>query len=104
MKRIYWEAFCFKERHAAINEIKEIVNLYGFIIESKMFSDVAMSFVVEIEEFKVDELYKNLKLHMKLKEFNFLDSNSKSEAIVLLNVTFTQGTGDFRIEVPPIPG
>lgn len=104
MKRIFWEAFCDKDRNVAINEIKEIINRYGFIVDSKMFSDVSMSFIVEIEELKIDKLYKSLKSHIKLKEFDFLNSDSKNETIVLINLTFTHGTGDFRIEAPPIPG
>ncbi len=69
-----------------------------------MFSDIAISMIIEIEEFKVDSLFDELTSYMKMNEFEYISTDSKKECIILLNVTFTKGTGDLRIEVPAVPG
>ncbi|WP_242926401.1 hypothetical protein [Pontibacter vulgaris] len=104
MQSIYWVGYCDKERNQAINEINKIINQHGFTADFKMFSDVSLSMIIEIEERRVDALYKDLAKYMQLNDSRPLNSGSAQERTVLLHITFTKGTGDLRIEVPAVPG
>ncbi len=104
MNRFFFSGFYDKDRLSGINEIKDIVNKYGFVIDFKMFSDVSMSLSVEIEERKIDALSSKLKEILKLDDFQNLNTESKNESLVLLNVTFNKGQGDLRRSAPAIPG
>ena len=42
--------------------------------------------------------------YMKMNEFKNISTDSKKDCLLLLNVTFTKGTGDLRIEIPAVPG
>lgn len=35
---------------------------------------------------------------------NFLNSDATTERVILMNTTFSDGTGDLRIEIPAVPG
>lgn len=104
MNRFFFSGYYNKERLSGINEIKEVINKFGFIVDFKMFSDVSVSISVEIEERKIDDLYIGLERIMKLEDFQRLNSNSNKESLILLNVTFNKGGGDLRIHAPAIPG
>jgi hypothetical protein len=104
MKRIFWTGYSNKERNTAIYEIGKIISNYGFVTDSKRFSDLQISMTIEIEELNIDKLYCDLKKYLDLNDFEKLNSNSKNECIIFLNTSFIKGTGDFIIEVPSIPG
>jgi len=104
MNRYYLTGYYGKERIIGISDIEKSINKYGFIIDFKMFSDISISMIIEIEEFKVDALFNELTSYMKMNEFENISTDSKKECIILLNVTFTKGTGDLRIEIPAVPG
>ncbi|MDA3905874.1 MAG: hypothetical protein PF484_07350 [Bacteroidales bacterium] len=104
MNRYYLTGYYGKERTIGISDIEKSINKYGFIIDFKMFSDFSISMIIEIEEFKVDTLFDELTSYMKMNEFENRSTDSKKECIILLNVTFTKGTGDLRIEIPAVPG
>ena len=69
-----------------------------------MFSDISLSLIIEMEKSKVDLLFGDLKAYMEMKDFENLNSDSKKECSVLLNVTFSKGTGNMIIETPAVPG
>jgi hypothetical protein len=75
MGKIYWTGICSRERNEAISAISTIINRHGCFTDFKLFSDVSLGMVIEVEE-----------------------------RIVLLNVTFTRGTGNLEREVPAVPG
>ena len=104
MGNIFWTGYSNEDRNIAISEIQRIVSAYGFITDFKPFSDLAMSFKIELEEFQVDALYEALKEYMTLKDFQPLQSKSGVERSIYLNVTFIKGTGDVRHEIPSVPG
>ena len=104
MKRTYWTAYCDKDRISAMNEISTFINQYGFITDFRMFSDLSVSFIIEVEERHVDDLYKTLESYMSLDAVAPLNSQSLNERAVLLNVTFSKGTGNLRIEIPAVSG
>ena len=104
MNRFFLTGYYDKERIIGISDIEKSINKYGFIIDFKMFSDISISMIIEIEEFKVDALFDELTSYMKMNEFENISTDSKKDCLLLLNVTFTKGTGDLRIEIPAVPG
>jgi hypothetical protein len=104
MGKIYWTGICSKERTQAIAQISTIVNNHGFFSEFKLFSDVSLSMIIEIEERKVNALYDELGNYLTLNDFPAVHSNSAKERIILFNITFTRGTGNVEREVPAVPG
>lgn len=104
MNRYYLTGYYGKERIIGISDIEKSITKYGFIIDFMMFSDISISMIIEIEEFKVNALFDELSSYMKMNEFEIISTDSKRDCIILLNVTFTKGTGDLRIEIPAVPG
>ena len=101
---LYWKGYCNKDRNAAIYEVENIINNHGYIIDFHIYSDIEVCLKVEIEERKIPDMYKELNGYLALNEVNYEKSDSERELIVLINVTFTQSTGNLRIEVPAVPG
>lgn len=102
MKKFNWEVICHEERIKGISIVEQSINKYGFILNFKMFSDISMSMMTEIPENKINALYSDLSNLMSLSDYEAFNSVSEKEAIVFLNITFSKGTGDMRIEVPDI--
>ena len=104
MENIFWTGYSNDERHASINTIENVVSKYGDIVDFKFFSDISLTMAIEIEEFKIDTLYNELANTIRMDKFENLNTVSKKERKVYLNVTFTKGTGNLAIEVPNVPG
>lgn len=104
MNRFYFIGYYENERIPGISEIETIINKHGFILDFKMFSDISLSMIIEIEESNVDLLFSDLKKIMKMNDFVSLNTNSHEECTILFNVTFSRGTGKLRIETPAVPG
>ena len=104
MKNIFWTGYTHQDRNMAISALKEIINLHGWIVDFKPLSDISLTFVIEIAESKIDSLFNMLKDNIVIGSFELLNSNSERERVIYLNITFTKGTGDLKIEVPAIPG
>jgi hypothetical protein len=92
------------ERQSAINKIKNVISKYGDVVDFMFFSDISLSMTIEIEELKIDRLYDELNNNLKIDKFDYLNSISKKERTVYLNITFTKGTGNLIIAVPSVPG
>ncbi len=104
MNKLYWTGICGQERTGAITQISTIINRHGCFTDFRLFSDVSLSMVIEVEERNVDALYGELGNYLALADFPAVGSNSARERIILLHVTFTRGTGDVAREVPAVPG
>jgi len=52
----------------------------------------------------IDDLYNELIHNLGMDKFEPLNSNNKKERIIFLNITFSKGTGNLKIEVPSVPG
>lgn len=104
MKNIFWTAYCYGDRNKNITDIVDICNKYGFVTDSNYFSDISLAIKVEIEENKIEKLYNELKNKIKLNDFELINSSSTKERVVLLNITFSEGTGNLKIEIPSVPG
>jgi len=104
MKNIFWTGYCSGERHSTINIITNIVGKYGDIVDFKLFSDISLSMMIEIEALKIDKLYSELADKIMMDEFEYMNTLSTKERTVYLNITFIRGSGDLIIEVPSVPG
>ncbi len=104
MENIFWTAFSDAERHSAINKIQSVISKYGDVVDVHLFSDISLSMTIEIEEFKIDELYGELTKIIGVQKPKYLNSISKKERTVYINITFAKGTGNLKIEVPSVPG
>jgi hypothetical protein len=103
MKRYYWSGISNDERTKAISEITGIVNRYATILNFQRFSDISLNLVLEVEECRLNDLQISLKNIMSIEGIDTNLTDSKTDCIVLINITFTQSTGDMKIEVPNIP-
>jgi len=104
MENIFWTGYSNDERHGGIAKIKNIVSRYGDIVGFRLFSDIAITITIEIEEYNIDNLYKELSGSIGIDKFEYLHSVYKKERTVYLNITFTKSTGNLAIEVPSVPG
>ncbi len=104
MDNIFWTGYSNDERHSSMSTIKSIVAKYGDIVDFKLFSDISLSMVIEMEESNIDKLYNELADNIAIDTFEYLNSMSRKERTVYLNVTFTKGTGNLMVEVPAVPG
>jgi len=103
MRKIFWKGISHDDRIKAVSDITAAINNYGAIISFQKFSDIALSLVIEIEERKINRLYTDLKKIMIIEGIENDFNDSPTECIILLEITFTRGTGDLVIEVPDIP-
>lgn len=103
-ENIFWTGFSDDERHSAINKIQRVISKYGDLVDIHLFSDISLSMTIEIEEFKIDRLYDELTKIIRVQKPEYLNSISKKERTLYINITFAKGTGNLKIEVPSIPG
>jgi hypothetical protein len=103
MKKSYWTGIMDSEKIAAIREICSVIDKYAIILNFQRFSDVSIGLVIEVEECKQTDLFDSLSNIMRIEGHDQVFTDSKADCTVLLNVTFTRGTGDLLIEVPNIP-
>ena len=107
LKKINWEAFSNKDRNEAIDELKSNISKSGgYIINFTLFSDLALSLTIEIEEKNILDLYKKIGETLKISEPEpeNLDNNSNKDWWVLMNISFSKGKGDLKVDIPAIPG
>ena len=71
-----------------------------------MFSDLAISLTVEIEENQISNLHRELAriLQVSESEPENLNINSNSDWWILLNISFSKGQGNLKVETPNVPG
>ena len=104
MNTDFWTAYSNDERHSAIDKIQSVVSKYGDIIEFKFFSDISITLIIEIIESKIGKLNDELHDIIAIDKYDHYNLTSQNERIIYLNITFTKGTGNLKIEVPSIPG
>ena len=104
MKNLFWTGYCKNDRISAISKIETIVNTYGYIVDFKMFSDISITINIDIEESKIDKLYTALNTYLSVDKSDELYTDSNRERTIYLNIIFTIGTGDLKIETIAVPG
>ena len=88
MGNLFFTGYCKDERQKGINDIQNVVSKHGDIIDFKIFSDISLSMVIEIKEFKIDELYDDLRKKLGMNKFEYMNSTSQNERTIYLNITF----------------
>ena len=70
-----------------------------------MFSDLAITFSIEIPENKIIELHNALKSILKISDIESKHAipQSKKEWLIFMNISFSKGTGELKIEKPEVP-
>ena len=104
MNTDFWTAYSNDERHTAIDKIQSAVSKYGDIIEFKFFSDLSITLMIEIMESKIGKLNAELRDIIAIDKYVHNNLTSQIERTIYLNITFTKGTGNLKIEVPSVPG
>ena len=105
-KTVNLEGYSSGERNTVIENVKRIISSDGYIVNFNMFSDLALTLMVEIEENKVVKLYDSLSTVLTLSDLNrsVIDNASTQECVIFLNLSFTKGTGDLKLKIPKVPG
>lgn len=106
-EKLNWQAFSNNDRNQVIENIKnEISNADGYIINFNLFSDLALTLSIEIEENKIEALHKSLShiVNLSAIEFNNLNSTSKKEWLIFINISFSKGKGYLKQKIPDVPG
>ena len=103
MKKSYWTGIINREKTEAISEICSAIDKYAIILNFQRFSDISIGLVIEIEESRLRDLFDSLNISMNIEGYDQGLPDSKATCNVMLNVTFTKGTGDLLIAIPDIP-
>ncbi len=106
-KKLNWEAFSNGKRNKVIEELKNTISSSdGYIMNFNMFSDLALTLSIEIEENKIQTLHKALALVLKVSELdlNELNLESKKDWIIFINISFGKGIGELKQKIPKVPG
>ena len=103
---IFWTGICMQHRIEGMQEAEEIIDALGFITDFKQFSDLAIGLVIDIEACKVNKLYHALSGKFILDPFEDfkVKADDKRSTQIFFNISFTEGHGDLKIEVPSVPG
>jgi hypothetical protein len=105
--KLNWQAYTSQERNQAIDAVKNVINQCdAYIINHNLFSDLAMSLTIEIEENTILDFYKALECIVKIDEAHPIDLNpsAKKEWWIFLNLSFSKGKGKLKVEIPNVPG
>ena len=94
MKRFYWVGYCEQDR---------LINNYRALVNTNCFCDLAISFVIEVSADQIQALYVNLQEYIHLEEVDGFPA-SGSYACTVVNLSFTNGSGNLKIETPSVPG
>jgi phage-related tail protein len=104
MERLYWKAVCRQNRTEACSVISALANRHGALMDVNFFSDLSASFVVEVEGASVKALYADLQNCLLIDELTDDLLNQLGTYAIMLHVTFADGTGNLRVQVPAVPG
>ncbi len=105
-KKLNGQAFSNEDRIKAIEDVKDIISSSdGCIMNFGIFSDLALSLSIEIEENRIGPLHKGLSSILSMPVYNSQDINLKSnkEWLILMNVSFSNGKGELKQEIPKVP-
>ena len=105
--KLNWQLFSNQDRITAIEALKAIISKNdGYIVNFNLFSDLALSLTVEIEEQNISNLYSELETIISISESKpgNIDDDSKKDWWILMNVSFSKGKGNLKVEIPDVPG
>ena len=106
-KRLIWQAYTSDDRHKIIDAVKHGISINdGSIMNFNIFSDLALSLSVEIEENRILDLHRTLSGILGISDFDTesVQKESTKEWLVFINISFGGGKGELRTEKPAVPG
>lgn len=105
MKQLYWSAICRKNRTEALAEITEVVGRHATILNFQRFSDLSLGLALEVESGHLLPLKGDMEdiMILDIKEEQLPDFNT-GLCLLMLNISFSEGSGELRLEVPAVPG
>ncbi len=107
MKKLNWQGISGEGRHKMIAAVRDAIDdQEGCIINFNILSDLQLFLMIEIPENKISALYQTLEQMMTISPMNgeHLNSKSTKEWVLFLNISFSTGSGNLRVEVPEVPG
>ena len=99
--------FSNEDRHKVIEEVKELISIHhGYITHFQLYSDLALVLTLEIEEQYITALHEAFERMAVISEINseLFRHEASKEWIIMLNLSFGQGKGELKVEVPAVPG
>ena len=102
-KKLNWNAFSNDDRNKVIEAVKNTIsNSDGCIMNFNMFSDLALTLSIEIEENKIQTLHRALSLVLNISELELHEINleSKKEWLIFMNISFGRGKGELKQVIP----
>ncbi len=102
-KKLNWQVISNDERNIIIETIKNIISSSdGCIMNFNMFSDIALTLSVEIEENKIQTLHKALSrvANISILDVHNINLDSKKEWLIFMNISFGKGKGKLKQEIP----
>lgn len=99
-KAMHWTAYTGQTRFSTLQNIEEIINHHGMILDFKEFSDLSMGLQIEVNPGETDRMHEEL---TKILDFDEpIETNPG--VLVYLNLNFSDGTGNMKNEIPAVPG
>jgi hypothetical protein len=102
MKRHHWKAIGHGPRQAVIDRVQTAIAAHGFLVDFKLFSDASMSLIVESTARQLPLLHAALSVFLRVEEEEPLPPASEQEVVVMLHLSFAEGTGNLTHEVPAV--
>jgi hypothetical protein len=102
-KKLSWQVFSNDDRNEVIEAVKNTIsNSDGCIMNFNMFSDLALTLSVEIEENKIQTLHRALSrvVNVSKLEVHNINLESKKEWLIFMNISFGKGKGELKQEIP----
>lgn len=107
LKKLNWQAYTGEQRNKVIEDVKEsILKNDGCIVNFNMFSDLEISLSIEIEEYRIADLYTSFSKNLNISEcdLKIINLNSKKDWMIFMSISFSVGKGKLSVEKPAIPG
>ena len=105
-RKLYWKASANDDRTQIIEKVKKLISQHdGYIAHFNLFSDLALSLCIEIEEKQIAGFHEDLKDFLVINEIESdLNPHSIHEWWVFMNISFAQGSGKLKRGIPHVPG
>ncbi|MCC7506541.1 MAG: hypothetical protein IT259_14655 [Saprospiraceae bacterium] len=104
MQKHYWTGICPNDRQQSIEAIAHCVSRYGTILNSALLSDIALSMMVEVDAGMIGSLHQDLSSLIRIDGANLPIPTLQTSSLLLLNITFTRGSGNLQTTIPEVPG
>lgn len=106
-QKLHWSGYTNTDRLMVIEQVKHTISdSGGCIVNFNMYSDLALSLTIEVEEDQIIPLHQQLRTILTVSDLSDgnIKPNSKEEWLLFVNISFGQGKGELKNEVPAVPG